>query len=297
VRFKIIHRTTYNYDAPVTASFGLIHQMPESLDGQTCLSRNLTIEPRPEVLAERVDYFGNRIATCVIREAHTKLVVNSESEVDTGGRAEPVRDADGSRRTAATPWDEFRQQLAADDLAATEFTLDSPLIRRSQELATYAEPSFESGRPLLEAVADLANRVNTDFTFDTKATEVDTPLEKVLRLRKGVCQDFAHVMVGGLRSLGLPACYVSGYLETDPPPGSERLVGVDRTHAWVGLYLGEGRWTGIDPTNDQPAGERYITTARGRDYSDVPPMKGVIFTEAEKTKLKVSVDVHRVDPG
>jgi len=294
VKFKIVHRTTYTYDAPVTASFGQIHQMPESQDGQVCLSRDLTIEPKPEVLAERVDYFGNRVATCVIREAHTKLIVNSESEVDTGGRAEPVREADGSREAAELPWDEFRRRLSADDLVATEFTLDSPLITRSRTLATYAEPSFEPDRPLIEAVRDLSTRINRDFTFDTKATEVDTPLEKVLRIRKGVCQDFAHVMVGGLRSLGLPACYVSGYLETDPPPGKERLVGVDRTHAWVGLYLGEGRWTGIDPTNDQPAGERYITTARGRDYGDVPPMKGVIFTDAEKTKLKVSVDVHRI---
>ncbi len=294
MKFKIVHLTTYTYDAPVTASFGKIHQMPESLDGQQCLSRELTIEPRPEVLSERVDYFGNRVAICVIRQTHTKLVVNSESEVDTGGRADPVREADGSREAAELPWNEFRHRLLSDDLVATEFTLDSPLITRSRTLASYAEPSFDPDRPLIEAVRDLSTRINRDFTFDTKATEVDTPLEKVLRIRKGVCQDFAHVMVGGLRSLGLPACYVSGYLETDPPPGKERLVGVDRTHAWVGLYLGEGRWTGIDPTNDQPAGERYITTARGRDYGDVPPMKGVIFTDAEKTKLKVSVDVHRI---
>lgn len=294
MKFKIVHRTTYTYDAPVTASFGQIHQMPESQDGQLCLSRELTIEPRPEVLSERVDYFGNRVATCVIREAHSELVVTSESEVDTGGRAEPVWEADGSREAAELPWTEFRHRLVTDDLLATEFTLDSPLIRRSRELAAYAEPSFAPDRSLIDTVRDLSTRINRDFRFDTKATNVDTPLEKVLRIRKGVCQDFAHVMVGGLRSLGLPACYVSGYLETDPPPGRERLVGVDRTHAWVGLYLGEGRWTGIDPTNDQPAGERYITTARGRDYGDVPPMKGVIFTEAEKTKLKVSVDVHRI---
>ncbi len=294
MKFKIIHRTTYTYDAPVTASFGQIHQMPESHDGQQCLSRELTIEPRPEVLAERVDYFGNRVATCVIREAHTKLVVTSQSEVDTGGRAEPIREADGSREMAELPWAEFRRRVSADDLVATEFTLDSPLIKRSGELAAYAEPSFEPDRPLIESVWDFCARIHRDFEFDTDATQVDTPLEKVMRMRKGVCQDFAHVMVGGLRSLGLPACYVSGYLETDPPPGKERLVGVDRTHAWVGLYLGEGRWTGIDPTNDQPAGERYITTARGRDYGDVPPMKGVIFTDAEETKLKVSVDVHRI---
>ncbi|MDH5519700.1 MAG: transglutaminase family protein [Acidimicrobiia bacterium] len=294
MKFKIIHRTTYTYDAPVTASFGQIHQMPESQDGQQCLSRDLTIEPQPEVLSERVDYFGNRVATCVIREAHTKLVVNSKSEVDTGGRAEPVHEADGSRAIADLTWTEFRQRVTAEDLLATELTLDSPLIIRSRTLATYAEPSFEPDRRLIDAVSDFCARIHRDFTFDTDATQVDTPLEKVLRIRKGVCQDFAHVMVGGLRSLGLPACYVSGYLETDPPPGKERLVGVDRTHAWVGLYLGEGRWIGIDPTNNQPAGERYITTARGRDYGDVPPMKGVIFTDAEKTKLKVSVDVHRI---
>ncbi len=294
MKFRIVHHTTYTYDAPVTASFGQIHQMPESQDGQQCLRRDLHIEPRPEVLTERVDYFGNRVATCVIREAHTTLVVSSESEVDTGGRAEPVRETDGSQATARLPWTEFRDGLSGDDLVAADFTLDSPLIRRSRALADYARASFEPDRPLLDAVHELSSRIHSDFTFDTAATDVDTPLEKVLRIRKGVCQDFAHVMVGSLRSLGLPACYVSGYLETDPPPGQERLVGVDRTHAWVGLYLGEGHWTGVDPTNDQPAGERYITTARGRDYGDVPPMKGVIFTDAKETKLKVSVDVHRI---
>ena len=128
MKFKIIHRTTYTYDAPVTASFGQIHQMPESQDGQQCLSRDLTIEPQPEVLSERVDYFGNRVATCVIREAHTKLVVNSKSEVDTGGRAEPVHEADGSRAIADLTWTEFRQRVTAEDLLATELTLDSPLI-------------------------------------------------------------------------------------------------------------------------------------------------------------------------
>ena len=294
MKFRISHRTVYDYDAPVTASFAQIHQMPDGQDGQECLKRTLTVDPEPEVISDRVDYFGNRVAICVIREAHTRLVVSSESEIDTGGRTEPVPDVDGARDRAELPWTEFRTGLPAGDLMAAEFALDSPLVTRSPELAAYAAESFRSNRPLFDAALDLSARINTDFSFDATATTVKTPLEQVLRIRRGVCQDFAHVMVGGLRSLGLPACYVSGYLETDPPPGRERLVGVDRTHAWVGLYLGRGRWTGIDPTNNQPAGERYITTARGRDYSDVPPMKGVIFTEAEKTNLDVAVDVRRI---
>ncbi len=142
-------------------------------------------------------------------------------------------------------------------------------------------------------MVELGHRIHTEFEFDTEATKVDTPLVDVMEMRKGVCQDFAHVMIGSLRSLGLAACYVSGYLETEPPPGQPRLTGVDRTHAWVGVYLGGGRWIGVDPTNGRVAGARYVTAARGRDYADVPPLKGVIFTQAEESHLTVSVDVAR----
>ena len=180
---------------------------------------------------------------------------------------------------------------AADDLDMVEFTLDSPMVTRSEQLAEYARPSFVGDTPLADAVMSLCGRIHADFEFDADATQIDTPLIEVLEMRKGVCQDFALIMVGSLRSLGLPASYVSGYLETVPPPGQKRLTGADRTHAWVGVYLGDGKWIGVDPTNNQIAGPRYITAARGRDYADVPPLKGVIFTDAEESRLTVSVDV------
>ncbi len=289
--YRINHRTTYHYDAPVTASFGRIYQLPGDQDGQHCVTRTVTVDPEPEVISERLDYFGNLVATCMIRTEHRKLSVVSESEVDTGGRGRDAVTPDGDSWSEVS-WDDHRARLVGDgDLPAVEFTLDSPLIRRSRTLGRYAEESFRPGRSLDEATLDLCHRINTDFTFDTKATKVDTPLETVLEKRRGVCQDFTHIMIGGLRSIGIPAAYVSGYLETEPPPGRPRLVGVDRTHAWVGVYLGGGAWVGVDPTNDQVAGERYVTTARGRDYGDVPPLKGVIFTEAEETRLDVAVDV------
>ncbi len=169
--------------------------------------------------------------------------------------------------------------------------MDSPLVVRSDELAAYAASSFTPGRALAEAVTECSTRIHADFAFDPDATEVDTPLTEVMAMRRGVCQDFAHVLLGCLRSVGLAGRYVSGYLETRPPPGRPRLTGVDRTHAWVAVGLVDGRWVGIDPTNDQMAATAYVTTAHGRDYADVPPLKGVVYTDATESTLTVTVDV------
>lgn len=282
--FEVSHRTRYEYDDVVTASYAEVHQLPQSVDGQTCLRRSVAVDPEPEHYRERHDYFGNLAAVVAIHEPHTVLTVTSTSVIDTAGRPETFGPA-GERR-----WEAVSDE-ARTDLDALEFILDSPLVASSGRLAAYAEPSFHADRAIADAVGELTHRVHTDFTFDTSATEVDTPLEAVFDLRRGVCQDFAHVLIGALRSVGLAACYVSGYLETVPPPGRPRLAGVDRTHAWVGVYLGRDTWIGIDPTNDQTAGASYITAARGRDYADVPPLKGVIYTDAEESALTVAVDV------
>lgn len=281
--YEVSHRTRYEYDAPVTASYAEVHQLPQSVDGQTCLHRSVATEPEPGHYRERRDYFGNLAAVMAIHEPHTVLTVTSTSVIDTAGRPQAFG-PEGSR-----PWESIAEERS--DLEALEFRLDSPLVGSSRRLAAYASPSFPAGRPLGEAVVELTHRVHADFAFDPTATEVDTPLETVLDIRRGVCQDFAHVLIGALRSMGLAACYVSGYLETVPPPGRPRLTGVDRTHAWVGVRLGPGHWVGIDPTNDQIAGIGYVTAARGRDYADVPPLKGVIFTDAEESTLTVAVDV------
>lgn len=283
--YEIRHVTRYVYDAPVSASFGEVYQLPADADGQLCLERRVSVTPSAEYYRERRDHFGNTAAVFTIREPHERLVVESTSVVDTGGRPELFGPL-GER-----PWDDVVESGHGGDLSAAELALDSPLIIRSRPLADYATPSFAPGRPLRSAVLELNHRIHSDFAFDPKATDVETPLETVLELRRGVCQDFAHVLIGCLRSVGLAASYVSGYLETEPPPGKERLTGADRTHAWVGVHCGEGVWIGIDPTNDQLAGGRYVTTARGRDYGDVPPLKGVIFTDAEESKLHVAVDV------
>ncbi len=284
--YQVSHTTTYDYDAPVVASFAELRQLPCNLDGQACLHRAITTDPVADHLREHRDYFGNLAAVVVVREEHTQLVVTSTSLVDTAGR--PTAFGDDGRR----PWRSYTVADAPpDDLTAVEFTLDSPLVTRSEQLAEYARPSFGHDVSLADGVMSLCARIHADFEFDVKATEIDTPIADVMALRKGVCQDFAHVMIGALRSLGVPAAYVSGYLETLPPPGRARLTGADRTHAWVGVPLGGGRWIGIDPTNNQVAGQRYVTTARGRDYADVPPLKGVIFTDAETSRLTVSVDV------
>jgi transglutaminase-like putative cysteine protease len=216
------------------------------------------------------------------------LEVTSTATIDTTGRPQSI---DGVGADGEAPWNDLVAGGAEASIEVVEYTYDSPLVKASDALADYARPSFADGRPVGEAVAELRSRIFDEFEFDPVATDVDTPLEKVMELRRGVCQDFAHVMIGCLRSMGLAARYLSGYLETVPPPGQERLVGADRTHAWVGVHLGAGRWIGEDPTNDQVAGPRYITTAVGRDYRDVPPLKGVIFTDATESSLTVSVDV------
>ncbi|MEM7272768.1 MAG: transglutaminase family protein [Actinomycetota bacterium] len=290
--YRIVHRTRYDYDAPVTVSVGEVRQLVTDLDGQRCIDRDLTVRPEPEHQRERADYFGNRVALFSVREPHTTLEVVATATVDTSARAGSGAPVDG---VATEPWERVTVGPGTD-LEVLEYAIDSPLVVRSQDLVDYARPSFSTGRPVGEALVELCSRIHADFAFDPDATEVDTPLEEVLVLRRGVCQDFAHVLIGCLRSLGLAARYVSGYLETDPPPGQERLVGADRTHAWVGVHLGAGGWFGIDPTNDQPAAARYVTSAHGRDYGDVPPFKGVIFSEAETSTLTVSVDVAPEDP-
>ncbi len=284
--YEVSHTTQYDYDAPVDSSFAEIRQLPGDVDGQVCVRREITTEPAAEHQSEHSDYFGNLTATISIRHPHNRLIVTSASLVDTSGRPTEFG-VDGQ-----LPWMSYTAARSdPSDLNVIEFSLDSSLVTRSQQLIEYAQPSFNRNASLADGVVALCTRMHADFEFDSTATEIDTEIADVIKMRKGVCQDFAHVMIGSLRSLGLAACYVSGYLETDPPPGQPRLTGVDRTHAWVGVYLGGDRWIGIDPTNDQLAGPKYVTAARGRDYSDVPPLKGVIFTDAEESRLTVSVDV------
>lgn len=293
--YRVTHSTRYGYASPVSSSFGEVVMLPRERPGQVCLDSALVIDPKPHDVRERRDFFGNRAVHFAVLEPHSRLAVTATSVVRLHPRTPPA--------TVPT-WERARDLLAAppaDQDGATfdarQFTLDSPQAAASAALAAYAAPSFPPGRPVLDAAVDLSSRIHRDFAYRPGATHVSSTIEDVLAGRAGVCQDFTHVAIGALRSLGLAARYVSGYLETTPPPGRPRLVGADESHAWVSVFVPgkERRWVDLDPTNDTLVDEHYITAAWGRDYTDVTPLKGVIFTAGREHTLEVGVDVEAID--
>ena len=285
----VVHETVYEYAPPVGTALHMAHLRPAYRDGQRLLRHELRIDPVPAQRSESVDVFGNTRTFFGLPASHARLRVVAESVVATAAPAPP-----GGRLA----WEDARERLryhpgAGHDPAA-EFAFASPYVPRHEDFATYARPSFTPGRPLIEAARELSARIHRDFAYVSQATDASTPALQALALRRGVCQDFAHVMLGCLRSLGLAARYVSGYLLTEPPPGRSRLVGSDASHAWVSVYLpaeaGRGCWADLDPTNDRAPGEDYVRLAVGRDYSDVSPIRGVIHGGAQHT-LRVAVTV------
>lgn len=286
MRYRVRHATEYSYADPVSQSHHLAHLVPRTDNGQIVAARELRILPHPAFRRERIDVYGNRATYFSIEEPHRHLAVESRLEVEVP-RAPPP-----PARSAA--WDEVAARVArdrrADTLNAFAFAFASPCVRLSPGLREYAAPSFPAARPLLEAVMDLTRRVHADFVYDTRATNVSTPVDDVLAARRGVCQDFAHLTLGCLRALELPARYVSGYLRTRPPPGKPRLVGADASHAWVSVYLPDYGWMDFDPTNGVAAADEHITVACGRDFGDVAPLRGVILGGGTH-ELSVAVDV------
>jgi transglutaminase-like putative cysteine protease len=291
ITYRVTHRTEYRYESDVVPSYSQLHLVPRELPGQRLHRYAVQVDPHPEYLHERTDYFGNRVAYATIQAPHRALTVTADSVVEVDDRAA------GPSLLAERPWEQVRDETrAAGGLDAAQFSIGSPLVSGSPEFAAYAQQSFTAGRPLVDAVVELSHRIHTDFEYKPGSTTVHTPLAEVFAQRRGVCQDFAHLGIACLRSIGLPARYVSGYLETDPPPGRPKLKGADVSHAWLSVQLGETDWLEIDPTNDQLVNDRYIVTAYGRDYADVPPLKGIIHTEGPTRSLKVTVDVVAVDP-
>lgn len=285
--YRVTHRTAYAYESDVSASYGRMRLLPRDLPSQRCVESSIWVDPLPADHSQHVDLFGNRVDYFSIHESHRELVITAESLVEVNAPAGPPLAADRA-------WEEVAASIGKngpDDVDAVHFSLDSPLVAASAEFRAYAQPSFAPGRPIVEAVVDLQSRIHREFEFVPGETKVDTPLSDVLASRRGVCQDFAHVGVACLRSMGLPARYVSGYLETDPPPGLPKLVGTDVSHAWFSTLVPGAGWVDVDPTNDQVPGERYLVTAYGRDYSDVAPVSGVIYTHGRTTSLDVTVDV------
>lgn len=285
--YEITHQTTYAYTSDVSVSHHVARLAPRTLPSQQCLAYELTVLPRPVLLSQRDDYYGNRATFFTVTGSHRTLVVTARSQVELSPRELPAAET-------TPPWETvrelFRRHDAAPGTDVQEFIFPSAMLPRLPELGEYAGPSFPAGRPLLAAVLDLTRRMFLDFKFDPKATTVATPLEQVIRHRRGVCQDFAHFQIGCLRALGLPARYVSGYLETLPPPGKARLVGADASHAWVQIFIPGTGWVDVDPTNNLLPSDRHVTLAWGRDFSDVSPIRGVIVGGG-KHVLNVSVDV------
>ncbi len=285
MRYQVIHETTYSYEAPVVLSQQLLHLTPRILDFQTLEQHQVAIAPEPAETAGRSDYFGNPVTQIVLATPHHELSVRAESLVTVAPRTAPARDA---------PWEEMRERLrhagSEHALEGAEFMFESPHVECFRDLANYAAPSFAAGKGLVAAAFDLTRQIHADFKFDPKATSVSTPLREVLAKRRGVCQDFAHLMIGCLRTLGLAARYVSGYILTSPPPGKPRLVGADASHAWVSVYCSEAGWVDFDPTNNCLVSDAHVTLAWGRDFSDVTPMRGVILGGGEQ-ELEVRVTV------
>jgi transglutaminase-like putative cysteine protease len=285
--YNITHRTLYEYAAPVTVSQHVARLEPCSSSLQECERFNLKIFPEPALRKEHSDYFGNRLCFFAIQEVHTRLEVITHSRVTV--RPGKNRDAENSLSLEAVA-SLFRDPVSPEVIEPYQFIFDSPQVRASLELADYARESFGRETPLIEGAKDLTRRIFTDFKYDVKATTVATPLEEVLEKRRGVCQDFAHLGIAFLRSLGLPARYVSGYLRTRPPEGKPRLVGADASHAWFSVFCPGTGWVDFDPTNNVQPGEGHITVALGRDFGDVSPVAGIV-TGGGKHTVKVSVDV------
>jgi transglutaminase-like putative cysteine protease len=291
--YHVVHETRYRYAEDVVSSHNEAHLLPRALANQVPTKLQLRIEPTPDSLRWHRDYFGNDVVFFNLQTPHRELSIRTQSDVelDPPPRFDPAR---------SEPWEEVaaavRLTRTTEALEAFEYVFDSPFVPAGEALAAYARPSFASGRPLAEAVLDFSRRIHTEFRYDPEATTLDTPVADALRERHGVCQDFAHVMIGGLRSLGLPARYVSGYLKSRSAakpgvgPEGDDLVGSEASHAWVSAWCPTLGWIEVDPTNDLVPSDRHIVLAYGRDYDDVSPVKGVTLGGGSHT-VEVAVEV------
>ncbi len=292
MKYRVNHQTEYFYAERVPICHNVIRLRPRDTAWQSCQRSELSITPAPSDQRHRVDYFGNHAAWIAVQEPHLSLKIEMTSEVT-------VAPAGAATDLPGPPWDQvpafISSRLDPTLLAAREYTFDSTHVTRCAELADYARPDFPPGAPLVTCIMNLTHRIFDEFVFDTGATTIGTPVLDVLHHRHGVCQDFAHLQIGCLRSLGLPARYVSGYLLTKPPPGQRRLIGADASHAWISAFVPEYGWLDFDPTNDTLPGEQHITIGWARDYDDLSPVKGVTVG-GHGHALGFSVDVEAIEP-
>ncbi|GBF51423.1 cysteine protease [Leptospira ryugenii] len=288
--YKVLHKTKYFYEDYVAYCHNMAHMYPLTSRHQECFRTHITVLPKPVVSSFRRDYFGNQVFLFSVEDPHKTLEVTVESTIRTHSQ-EVGYDLSRSR-----PWNEIKGLIAESfleqDINAQEYLFPSPFIYIRDGFADFAKIHFTKGKPVFQACLDFIQDMYKTFKYDAKATTINTPIEQVLQERKGVCQDFSHLAIACLRSIGVPARYVSGYLETQPPPGQQKLRGTDASHAWVSVYCPDLGWLDFDPTNGKMITDEYVITAIGRDYSDVSPLKGIIFGGG-KHKLIVEVDVFR----
>ncbi|MCV7335138.1 transglutaminase family protein [Mycolicibacterium senegalense] len=289
--YGITHRTVYRYSDDVTSSYGRGFLTPRELPWQRCLAHELVIAPEAADSSTSRDAYGNISSYFHVAERHRTLSITSRSVVE----VDPPAPEHYSGASARAPW-ELARPVGGDGALAAEFVLDLAPPEITDAVRAYAAPSFVPGRPLIEVLRDLTSRIYADFTYRSGSTTVSTQVAEVLAAREGVCQDFARLAIACLRANGLAASYVSGYLATDPPAGKERMIGVDATHAWASVWTPQNLWLGMDPTNDQMVDERYIVAGFGRDYADIPPLRGIIYTDSLSSVIEVSVDVAPCPP-
>ena len=290
MRYQVRHVTSYAYAQPVDLARHMLHLMPRDLAHQTVLDLSVTAQPTPSRQHEAVDHFGNRIAWMFLDMPHQKCEGVRDATVEVGVPRPP--DAD-----ATPPWENVAAAIRAGGPGgwdAAEFAFDSPMVAADPGAGEFVAVSFLPGRPILAALLDLNARIRREFAFRAGVTTISTPVATVLRQRAGVCQDFTHLMISGLRALGLAGRYVSGYIRTKPPPGMAARRGVDQSHAWVGAWLGPRHgWIDLDPTNDLVVAEEHVVLAWGRDYGDISPVRGILLGGG-RHGVKVSVDLQPV---
>ena len=285
MNYRVSHVTTYHYEELASVCHNELRLSPRAGSHQRPRRTQLRIDPTPSALVPQLDFFGNQVHFVTLQEPHRQLVITAKSDVEVTPAAPPD----------ATPaWDGIRDRLrhggGPEALDAYQFVFESPHVTLDDDLLAYAAPSFPAGHAILDGVCHLTRRIYAEFAYDQSATTVATPVADVLRERRGVCQDFAHLEIACLRALGLAARYVSGYILTTPPAGTPRLVGADASHAWLAVWLGDDGWVDVDPTNDQLPSDQHITVAWGRDYGDVSPLRGVVLGGGAH-RMTVAVDV------
>lgn len=290
--FNIEHITKYTYEYGVSFCHNIATLKPKSFKGQTLIDYQLDISPIPTDLSERKDFFGNTVTRFSIQKHHKELIVNAKSTIDRDFNLQyDLEDYKKVKQLSMKNSIDLMKGVDQEVLNARQFVLESPLIlNNSKEIKKYARQSFRPKRSLFDASFELMQRIFEDFDFVAGFTNIATPLNEVMREKKGVCQDFAQIAIACVRSMGLPARYVSGYIETIPPEGMEKLVGTDASHAWFSVFFPSFGWIDFDPTNNQIPKDQHIVVAHGRDYYDVAPLKGVIYSTG-KNEMEVSVDI------